>query len=133
MSATVQRASDLSSIRSTGPEAGIGQYDHSTPQAERDRTTEDAATGLTHDIMETNTLSLATVLPCESRSRRWKSPSTPSTLAPSAERPLSSDKLPVSGTASLASELLLVVLTPLRASSHLSDSSLHDDRKLTNL
>lgn len=47
-----------------------------------------------------------TVLPSVSPSRRWKSPSTPDTSAPSAERPPSSVTLSVSGTASLASALL---------------------------
>lgn len=44
-----------------------------------------------------------TVLPSESPSRRWRSPSTPDTSAPSAARPLSSATLSASGTASLAS------------------------------
>lgn len=47
-----------------------------------------------------------TVPRSESPSRRWKSPSTPSTRAPSAERPLSSVTPSVSGTASLATALL---------------------------
>jgi large subunit ribosomal protein L37Ae len=56
VSATVQRASDPPSNRSTGPETGIGQHDHSTLRAARERTTGDATAGLTHDATETNTL-----------------------------------------------------------------------------
>lgn len=62
-----------------------------------------------------------TVLPSVSPSRRWKSPSTPDTSAPSAERPPSSVTPSVSGTASLASAPLrkLKFSSPL-ASEHVT-------------
>lgn len=58
----------------------------------------------------------ATVLLCVSRSRRWKSASTPSTPALSAARSPFAASLPASGTAALASAPWPVVLTPLRTS-----------------
>lgn len=67
---------------------------------------------------ETNFLPTATVLLCVSRSRRWKSASTPSTPALSAARSPSVASPLVSGTAALASAPWPVVLTPLRTSTH---------------
>lgn len=51
------------------------------------------------------------VLPSESRSRRLKSPSTPSTLALSAVRPPSRELPPASGSARAAARPSLAVLT----------------------
>ncbi|KAG6824001.1 hypothetical protein H0H93_002693, partial [Arthromyces matolae] len=52
---------------------------------------------------------LVTVPPCVSRSKRWKSPSTPVTLAPSAARIPSRGLQLASGTALRAEKSLLEV------------------------
>lgn len=71
-------------------------------------------------LVQTTNHTPATVLLCVSRSRRWKSASTPSTPALSAARSPSAASLPASGTAALASAPWPVVLTPLRTSTHTS-------------
>src|SRR3954465_8395378 len=74
-----------------------------------------------------------TVPPSESKSRRWKSPNTPSTSAHSAERRPSRDTRWESGTASHATRPSLEAHTPYRTLSRALEYSIFNRGRLPHL